>query len=134
GYHPLLRTILEVHPSNLPMPLRSPGSAYERTDMAAFGETLKRLDRLKPGWPPDQRNTLDELHKAARDAPAEVPILLAQLDNLLKAVRGYSRDYAAINPQPNAVGASVQHFLRLQPPRPTPAPPDRALAFTVGPW
>src|SRR5262249_7718514 len=53
--------------------------------------------------------------------------------NVLKAERGYRRDSRAIRPRPDILGTPVTRFLRLTPPRPTPAPPDRDLAFALSP-
>jgi tetratricopeptide (TPR) repeat protein len=132
-YQRLLGKILEIQPRNLMILSKRAGVAFERKDRAAFEDTLKQMERLAPDWTPQARDALKDLLKAVKQEPGEVAPLLVQLENLLRGVRGYSRDAAAVSPQPNRVGAPVQHFLRLQPPRPTPAPPDRELTFKVEP-
>jgi tetratricopeptide (TPR) repeat protein len=133
-YQRLMEKILEIEPNNLPVLVRRARAAFQRKDLAAFNETVGRLDRLAPAWSEKPRNALAEVKKAASATPGAVPFRLTLLDNLLKGEPGYSRDYRVLVPQLGFVGAPVQSFLRLRPPRPSPAPPDRELTFTPGPW
>src|SRR5205085_10290677 len=80
-YQRLLEKILEVQPNNLPVLAKRAAAAHERKDLAAFQDTLGRLARLAPDWPPGPRKTLDQLGKAVKDNAGDVPLLLVELDN-----------------------------------------------------
>jgi Tfp pilus assembly protein PilF len=133
-YQRLLEQILKVQPNNLKVLVEAAQAAHKRNDRAAFDALLSRLDRLAPAWQPETAKTLKEVHKAAKDDPAEVVFHLSILNNLLQKERGYNRGATALASPTALVGTSVQHFLRLQRPNSTPAPPERDLAFGVGPW
>jgi len=130
----LMEKILKIQPNNLPVLIERALIAFRRKDMGAFQDTLARYDQLARNWNRESRGVLDTLHKATAKTPQDVPFLLQRLDNVLKAEQGYSLNKRAVSPQPETVGAPVQHFLRLKTPRATPAPPDRELGFAIAPW
>ena len=130
-YQRLMEQILKVQPNNLPVLMQRAGAAFRSKDKAALRDTIDRLTRLAPAWKPGSRKALDELRKAIEDAPAEVPFLMTGLDNLLRGEHGYIRDSFFIHPTGNTIGTPVLHFLRLEPARPSPAPPDHELAFAL---
>jgi tetratricopeptide (TPR) repeat protein len=135
----LLERILSLQPNNLSALMKCAIVAHRRQDQAALKRTLARLDQLAPQWSKvgaaDPRVELAELHQAVAKAPGEVEFCLIRLGNVLQSQRGYARGSEVLKAADDArIGTSMQHFLRLAPPRPTPAPPDRGLAFTVAPW
>ena len=133
-YQRLMEQILKDQPNNLPVLVERARAAFQRKDMGAFRATLDRFARLASGWTPDSQKALAKLQKATEKTPGDIVFLLPMLKNFLQAERGFSRDSQAIRPRPGFVGATVQEFLRLEKPAPSPAPPDRELAFTKSPW
>jgi tetratricopeptide (TPR) repeat protein len=133
-YQRLMEEILKIQPNNLKVLVERARTAFKRKDMAAFKDTLTWLDRLASNWQPRTREALDAVHQAAAKTPQDVIIRVQFLGNFLQGERGFSLDARAVQPKPEAVGTPVHHFLRLKPVRPTPAPPDRELAFTLKAW
>ncbi|MFO0966383.1 MAG: CRTAC1 family protein [Gemmataceae bacterium] len=133
AYQRLLERILKLQPNNLRVLAQHAMSAWRRKDQAAFQASLGRMKKLAPAWTPASKEVLAELEKAIAAVPGEVVPLLQDLDRVLKAERGYVRDSRAIVPQLGIIGEPLYAFLRLEPARATPAPPDRALTFAVEP-
>jgi cytochrome c-type biogenesis protein CcmH/NrfG len=133
-YQRLMEKILKVQPNNLYVLVRRAQSAYRRKDLAAFGATLKHLERLAEAWSAKPREILNEVRQAANDANDDPVAVLGQLDMVLQKEHGWQQDQRSVSPTLVFVGSPVQHFLRLRRARPTPAPPDPTLAFAVGPW
>jgi tetratricopeptide (TPR) repeat protein len=133
-YQQLLLQILDVEPNNLKVLVEAAKAAFQRQDRPALDKLLARLGRLAPVWDPDARQKLKDVHRSIQGAPQDVVLDLIVLGNVLKKEHGYSGDAAALEPPRGAMTMALQHFLRLPPPHPTPAPPDRDLAFAVVPW
>src|SRR5262249_38222562 len=112
-------------------------TAAGRGDRAGLREALDRYRKLAPNWSAGPRAQLEVVEKAA-GGPLPGPVLpdLNRLDNLLQAEPGYTRRAGEAAPSPGSVGRPLYHFVRLAPPRPTPAPPDTGLTFTeeAGGW
>jgi cytochrome c-type biogenesis protein CcmH/NrfG len=130
-YQRLLEQILKVQPNNLKVLVETAKVAFQRQDRPTFDTILRRLDQLAPTWQRASQVKLKEVHKTLKGAPEDVVLDLNILSNVLQAERGYSQGAAALEPPRGFVAMAVQHFLRLERPRPTPAPPDRQLAFVV---
>jgi Tfp pilus assembly protein PilF len=128
-YQRLLKQILDLDPYNLKALLEWARAACRQRDPAAFQEALQRLARLAPSWKPEVQKKFAEVQHLPA-AEQTIPLLVI-LDNLLKGERGYSRSALALAPNPALVGTPVYHFLRLPAPRPTPAPPEEQLTFTL---
>jgi len=132
-YQQFMAQILAIQPHNLPMLVQHAAASFRLDDKVALTETLDRLTKLAPAWAPVARETLDELRDARQKQPGEFLLILQTLDNVLKPERSYARDSLSVRPRPGVVGAPIQRFLRLQPLRSTPAPPDSELTFEVTP-
>lgn len=128
-YQKLMEEILKIQPNNLPVLMERALAAHRNQDQAAFRDTLVRFAKLEPGWKEETRQTFANLRKGVDDTPKEIPLLLARFGNVLLPERGYSRDKFFIMPEPRFVGMPLQQFLRLDPMRATPAPPDNELSF-----
>jgi tetratricopeptide (TPR) repeat protein len=130
----LLDRILEQRPSSLFILSERIGLAIRRNDLNTVLKSLDRLEKLSSEWKPDTRKALRELTEEASKAGPEQGLLNRFLpyQNIVKQEVGYSRDAAEIAPQDSAVGTTFQSFLRLQPVRTTPAPPDLAIKLVVG--
>lgn len=129
-----LNRVLAIQPNNLHVLMKRVELAHNLKDQAAFDDTLKRLDRLAPTWRKDAQTALAKLHKAVKDSPGDVEPAIMLLRNVLQGERSYARGTATLRQTPDKLGLPLVHFLRLKQPPLTPAPPDRDLAFTVGPW
>jgi Tfp pilus assembly protein PilF len=128
----LMEQILKFQPNNLKVLMDRAKDVVRAKDQAAFRDTMARLDRLAPGWAKENtRKKLEELKNNANSN--EAIALVTELNNVLMEERGYKRDSAAVKPNPGFVGAPLLHFLRLAPPKPSPAPPDTALSFAPEP-
>jgi tetratricopeptide (TPR) repeat protein len=132
-YLRLQEKILEIMPNSLPVLARRAASAFRCKNMASLDDSLARLDGLAPRWSKLSQDTLKKLQQSAKEHSLDASALI-QLDHVLKAEYGYTRDAVFINGQPGKVGNPVRHFLRLPQARPTPAPPDLEMAFTVSAW
>ena len=130
-----LDRILAVQPNNLHVLMKRAELAYKQKDQAAFADTLQRLDRVAPSWQKEApRAALATLHKAVKNSPGDVEPAIITLRNVLQGERAYARGTKSLRQEADKLGTPLVHFLRLQQPPMTPAPPDRELTFTVGPW
>src|SRR5262249_14589492 len=95
---------------------------------------LNRFRLLAPGWSSNAKLKLETIVKAADGKlSGDVIFLLNELDNLLKQEQGYVRSSEEVKPSGDNIGESIQHFIKLGPLRPTPAPPDLSLNFISNP-
>ncbi|MBI2803561.1 MAG: VCBS repeat-containing protein [Planctomycetes bacterium] len=129
-YQKLMEQILQAQPNNLPVLTRRAGAALRNQDQAAFQDTLDRFARLAPDWSALSRKVLAELQQVSKKPNEAIPVL-QDLDRVLKGERSYQRDGFVILPQPAVVGSPIVRFLRLVPPTPGPAAPDRDLTFRI---
>jgi tetratricopeptide (TPR) repeat protein len=132
-YQELMEKILKFKPNNLKVLIERAGAALHRKDMRAFRDSMDRLTRLSNDWKASSRKLLTEVTQLAAKNPEEATDLLPQLDNTLKQERTYHRDFRQVQPDGAFVGSPVQQFLRLYPMRPSAAPPDLDLNFTIEP-
>src|SRR5262249_35723383 len=138
-YQQLMERILAIQQNNLHALRHHALVAQRRKDRKALESTLARLERLAPQWSndpgKDPRPELARVREALDKAPQEVEFRLTRFGNLLAAQLGYRRDSSALSAAEDArIGTSLQHFLKLAQPAPTPSPPDRDLKLTVEAW
>lgn len=133
-YQKILDQILALEPDNIVVLIQKATMAYKRNDQAAFAETLKKIDALAGDWKKaESHEKLKAIHETIAKDPKEVISELSEFGNVLVEERSYKRDKGAVNPQPGFVGKPIYQFLRLPPMRSTPAAPDRAATYIVGP-
>ncbi len=131
-YQRLLEDCLQIEPNNLWLLRQRAIAAVNRKDLPALKDTLARYRKLAPDWSAEARRQLDEVEKAAEGAlPGQVPFELIDLDNQLKGERGYTRSQRVLEPNPGYVGRPLYRFVKMAPPRPSPAPPDLEITFTA---
>jgi Flp pilus assembly protein TadD len=130
-YQRLMDAILSVQPNNLKVLLERAKVAAQRRDAEAFNDSLKQFRRLATGWSPATRAQLQKVEQAAATTPGEIPFELSHLGNLLQMEAGYQRSATAVDPKPNAIGESLQQFLRLKPLRTVVDSPDTELSFSA---
>jgi len=133
-YQRHLGTILEAQPYNLAVLTDYIGVAARLGDRAAFGQALERLRRISSPWSGETLALLKRAESlASGPLPAEAPVHLIQLQNVLRGQPGFGRSRRGVAPHEALLGESVEHFLRLAPLRPSPSPADMELAFAVEP-
>ena len=136
-YQRLLQECLRLRPYNLRVLHELAVTAADRGDRAALRDALDRYRKVSANWSAGARAQLEAVEKAAEGPlPGQVGFALNRLDNLLQPEPGYARSTREVDPSPGNVGRPLYHFVRLAPPRPTPAPPDTGLAFAeeAGGW
>ncbi|MFL5245761.1 MAG: FG-GAP-like repeat-containing protein [Gemmataceae bacterium] len=134
-YQKLMDEIINVQPNNLFILKEKAGVAARLGDKKALQDVLDRFKELSTDWSQDTRSLLADLEKASQESlPGQVPAILVQFDNFLRGERGYTRSRNAVEPSGNSVGEPLYHFVRLQPPRQSPAPADSELTFASEPF
>jgi Tfp pilus assembly protein PilF len=129
-YQQLLERILTDQPNNLHVLSQNLQAAVRRSDPRVIQEALARLRRLAPGWSQRARTAFAALEqKLAGGSGAPAVGEMVQFGNVLMAEPGYARSAAQVEPKAGLIGKPIETFLRLAPPRPTPAPADTGLAF-----
>lgn len=134
-YQRLMEQILAIRPDNRHALLERLRLAARRSDRAAVNDSLARFRALAPGWTrQDTRTHFAELERAAAGplGPAIVDPLLI-FANFLKAEPGYAQAAEELSPAGGYTGNPLRSFVRLEPPRHTPAPPDTGITFSAEP-
>jgi tetratricopeptide (TPR) repeat protein len=130
----LLDEGLAVQPTNLILLQEKVVLAAQLGDRNALDQAVAAYARLAPTWSgigaAEARAKLQELERQVRGPlPDDVPLTARFLDNNLKAERVYSRDANQVAPDTRNEGEPVEQFLRLEPMRSSPSPPDLELTF-----
>ena len=133
-YQRLMDRILAVQPNNLFILQSKLRVALRRGDRAAARDTVERLKPLSAKWSPQSKKQLADLDQALADPAAKVDLSKAlPLMNLMRAEQGFRRDAAAVDADDKLAETALETFVRLPPPRHTPAEPDTDLTFTAQP-
>ena len=133
-YQRVMDRILAVQPNNLFVLQSKLRVALRRGDRAAARDTVERLKPLSAKWSPQAKEQLADLDQALADPAAKVDLSKALLlMNLMRAEQGFRRDAAAVDADDKLAETALETFVRLPPPRHTPAEPDSGLAFTPRP-
>jgi Tfp pilus assembly protein PilF len=133
-YQKLMEQILNIQPNNLAVLLQRARTAVRRKDADAVRDTLERLRTLSADWAQEPRKEFEQLEKQAPGPlHANMPFLLSRFENCLIREPSYVLARNRTDPRDAQMGTSLQNFLRLQPLRAAPSPPDRALTFTSAP-
>jgi tetratricopeptide (TPR) repeat protein len=135
-YQNVLEEVLEVTPHNLLVLLKLAQTAARRDNAKDVVKRLGQLKNLSEDWSADIRKELADLEKlAAEPKRPNLALLLNRFENLLSHEHAFvvDRNLIATNPKCPKVGTALQTFIRLQPFRPSPAPPDLGVAFIAEP-
>ncbi len=133
-YQRVMDRILAVQPNNLFILQSKLRVALRRGDRAAARDTVERLKPLSARWSPQAKKQLADLDQALADPAAKVDLSKALLlMNLMRAEQGFRRDAAAVDADDKLAETALETFVRVPPPRHTPAEPDSGLAFTPRP-
>jgi tetratricopeptide (TPR) repeat protein len=132
----LLLDILKARPNNL-LVLRDAGrTALQVGDAAAFKVVLARCKKLAPNWSEETQEQLARLKKkaAAQGLKGAASAEMNRLSGLLMKEPGFLQSSREIFPKQKGMGGRpLYHFVRLSPPKATPAEPDLQLTFKAGP-
>ena len=85
---------------------------------------------ISQSWPPEVQQQFDALQSAAfGPEPKTAALRTTYLRNVLMRLPDFRKDLAAIKPLPGDEAQPFTHFLRMETPKFTPAPPDTAMRF-----
>jgi tetratricopeptide (TPR) repeat protein len=133
-YQQLIQKILAAQPENLAAKLELARIAAKNGDAATLRSTLAWITAHSASWPPEVKDQLTALQTAAAGAnPRSAATRTTFLRNTLMRVPEFREDLAVLKAPPGEEAEPFTHFLRLEQPDFTPAPPDTALAFDVKP-
>ena len=133
-YQRLIQKILDVQPDNLAALLELGRIAAKRGDAETVRGVVNKLSARASSWPPEVQQQFTAFQGAATGAdvrPAATRISF--LRNVLVRVFEYRRDLGAIKPPPGEEAQPFTHFLKMEAPTFTPAPPDSAVSFSSEP-
>lgn len=126
--------ILEVAPDNLVVLLDSIRIAAKQGDAQAVRQRIEHLAQLSGNWPVEPKQQLESLQKLVSAGNLrQATTSIAFLRNVLVRVPEFRANIFALQTSVERVGEPIDRFLTLPSPRPTPAPPDDALTFSVSP-
>lgn len=133
-FEKLIQQILAAQPRNLAALLELSRVSAKIGDAATLHATVQRIAAQSASWPPDIKEQLAELEKAASGPePRAAATRSIFLRNVLMQLPSFRSDLAQIKPAPGDEAQPFTHFLRLPSPPSTPAPPDTAITFTSQP-
>ncbi|HEX3449114.1 MAG TPA: CRTAC1 family protein, partial [Isosphaeraceae bacterium] len=105
--------------------------AAKYNDAEALRDSVARLGELAPSWPEKGRDIFRELDDVSKGNLRLAAMRVVFLRNVLVQAPSFRQDLSAVETPAGTVGEPIEQFLRLTPPRPTPSPPDDALAFAI---
>ena len=130
----LLEKILAAQPDNLAALLEATRLAAKRGDADKLKSLVARMHERASHWPPEMREQFDALEATAESAnPRAAATRVAFLRNVLVRDAEYRQSLAAIKTPPEIVFEPFTHFIKLESPASTPAPPDEQISFTQEP-
>ncbi|HEY1859262.1 MAG TPA: FG-GAP-like repeat-containing protein [Gemmataceae bacterium] len=135
-YLTLMNRGLEIRPNNFRLLRQKAKKAAKLGDRDALDGVIATYKRLAPTWSGDHaeeaRTELAKLERESRGPlPADVDATITGLDYVLMPEGKYFRDAKEVDPAQDNIGESLQQFLRLDPMRASPSPPDLALDFAA---
>jgi tetratricopeptide (TPR) repeat protein len=129
-FEKLIGQILQAQPRNLAALLELARVSAKLGDAATLRQTVATIQQNSQSWPPEVQQQLTALETAASGAdPRSAALRTTFLRNVLMRLPAFRQDLAAIKPQPGEEAQPFTHFLRMQTPTFTPAPPDMAMTF-----
>jgi tetratricopeptide (TPR) repeat protein len=134
-YRKAMEKVLEIYPKNLPALVNKAEAEIDIGEMDGLRATLDKLQGLSAGWPNEARTALDNLRSAVEKSDKRISDKVRLLRDKLSPSPAYQQDgrLLALDSAVKQLGNPVWCFLRLEPLRSTPAPPDMELTFSVKP-
>jgi len=131
-FQQLIEQLLAVQPNNLAALLELSRISAKRGDTATLRATVSRLAGLSATWPAEVQQQLAALQAAANGPePRTAATRSIFLRNVLMRVPEFRASLAQLKAQPGDEAQPFTHFVRLESPGFTPAPPDHALNFAA---
>lgn len=133
-FEKLMQQLLAVEPNNVAALLDLARVAAKRGDAATLRSAVASVDRQSSAWPPEVKQQLDTLKAAMAGSdvkPAATRSIF--LRNVLMRVPEFRANLLQLKPQPGDEAQPFTHFVRLETPAFSPAPPDAAMSFTSQP-
>jgi Flp pilus assembly protein TadD len=133
-FQQLMQRIVMAQPDNMAALLELSRVAAKRGDAASLKEAVTRIDKKSQYWPPEVKEQLTALDTAAAGTdPRAAATRTTFLRNALMRLPDFRQNLSAIKPGPGDEAQPFTHFLRLETPQSSPAPPDTAMTFAVEP-
>jgi tetratricopeptide (TPR) repeat protein len=133
-FQQLMHRIVAAQPDNMAALLELSRIDAKRGDAASLKQTVEQIDKQSQGWPPEVRQQLIALDAAVGGTdPRAAATRTTFLRNALMRLPDFRQNLAAIKPAPGDEAQPFTHFLRLETPQFSPAPPDMAMTFSVEP-
>jgi len=133
-FQQLMQRIVMAQPDNMAALLELSRVAAKRGDAASLKEAVTRIDKQSQGWPPEVKEQLTALDTATKGTdPRAAATRTTFLRNALMRLPDFRQNLSAIKPAPGDEAQPFTHFLRLETPQFSPAPPDTAMTFAVEP-
>lgn len=133
-FQQLMQRIVSSQPNNMAALLEFGRVAAKRGDSAALKQVVAQINAHSQGWPPEIEEQVTALHAAAAGPdPRAAATRTTFLRNALMRLPDFRQSLAAIKPAPGDEAQPFTHFLRLETPNFTPAPPDTAMTFAAEP-
>jgi Tfp pilus assembly protein PilF len=130
----VMQGILNAQPENLAALLELGRMAAKAGDSATLKSVVAKISSRSSAWPPEVQQQVAALQAAASGPDAHAAgMRMTFLRNVLLRVPEYREDLAVIKPPPGEEAEPLTHFLRMESPSFTPAPPDTAITFQPEP-
>ncbi len=133
-FQKLMEQIVIAQPNNMAALLELGRVAAKRGDVATLKRVVGGIKGESQSWPPEVEQQFEALQAAALGPePRTAALRTTYLRNVLMRLPNFRKDLAAIKPQPGDAAQPFTHFLRMETPKFTPAPPDTAMRFDSQP-
>src|SRR5271170_8438 len=129
-FQKLMQQIVNAQPNNVAALLELGRIAAKRGDIVTLKQVVGSIKSKSQSWPPEVEQQFEALQSAALGPePRTAALRTTYLRNVLMRLPDFRKDLAAIKPQPGDEAQPFTHFLRMETPKFTPAPPDTAMRF-----
>ncbi len=133
-FQKLMQQIVDAQPNNVAALLELGRVAAKRGDTATLKQVVGSIKGKSQSWTPEVEQQFEALQSAANGPePRTAALRTTYLRNVLMRLPDFRKDLAAIKPQPGDEAQPFTHFLRMETPKFTPAPPDTTMRFDSQP-
>src|SRR6202050_5366332 len=133
-FQQVIQKILVAQPDNLAALLELSRGAAKRGDAQTLKSAGAQISARSSAWPAEVKQQLEAVQAAAASADLRAAAPLTTfLRNVLMRVPEYRQSLSTIKAPAGEEAQPFIHFLRLESPVFTPAPPDRAMRFAAQP-
>ena len=133
-FQQVIQKILAAQPNNLAALLELSRIAAKRGDGNTLKSAVAQISARASTWPPEVQQQLATLQSAVASSDWHAAATRTVfLRNALMRVPEYRQSLAAIKSPPGEEAQPFIHFVKMESPSFSPAPPDTAIAFEVQP-